>query len=172
MSGQLEKIIRNNFASIKSFSDETGIKYSRLIRAMRGNLKHGFSAEEILTMANALDISTIHWERYFGPIPIDLKKEFNDSITKIINRCLDHHGKWKHSYFWTPSYNASGRRKCENKNNFEHRFVWNDREYRFVSDLSVSCANYYYNGRFYQDGLRKDAGLFKRLLKAIEASQD
>ena len=84
-----------------------------------------------------------------------------------VETVIDHHDHWKQAYFWSArGLNASARRRTENKESFEVSFKHDGVIYRYVSDVRVSCANYYYRGEFFENGEKKNVALFKRLLKA------
>ena len=81
-----------------------------------------------------------------------------------VKRALAQHEKYRNSYHWTNMGNASSRRHTEEMNNWEVSFKHKGHEYKYVSDVTVSCRNFYYRGAFYLDGEKKTVRLFKGLI--------
>ena len=83
-----------------------------------------------------------------------------------VEMVIEHHDHWQKSYFWSAKgTNATSRRRTENKESFEVSFKHHGVVYRYVSSVRVSSSNYYYRGEFFEDGVKKNVALFKRLLK-------
>jgi hypothetical protein len=90
----------------------------------------------------------------------------NLSATQVskVNMALDNHDKLKKSYFWKSNGNTSSRRYQESLYSMDIRFKHNHHQYRYTSDVSISCRNFRYWGAFYIDDQQKDVRLFKKLL--------
>ena len=93
-------------------------------------------------------------------------KKLSDSQKQKIKKALDQHAKFSKSYFWSNTDNASNRRQQEKANNWEVSFIHKGVEYRYISNLSISCRNFYYTGEFYRNGKRGNVRIFKNLLES------
>ena len=82
---------------------------------------------------------------------------------KIV-KSLAQHDRHKNSYFWTPNGEASGRRNTERRETWAVSFRHAGQDYEYSSDVSCSCKNYYYTGRFAVDGETKTRRAFASLL--------
>jgi hypothetical protein len=81
-----------------------------------------------------------------------------------VKTALSQHLRMENSYFWTPYSDARGRRYEEAKNTFSVKFRHSGHIYAYHSDVSCSCRNYFYTGKFMLDGEQKNVRLFKNLL--------
>ena len=105
------------------------------------------------------------------PTPqVKQQESYHMALTKEqrvkVEMVIEHHDHWQKSYFWSAKgTNATSRRRTENKESFEVSFKHHGVVYRYVSSVRVSSSNYYYRGEFFEDGVKKNVALFKRLLK-------
>lgn len=93
------------------------------------------------------------------------KPRITPSQRAKIERALAQHDRHKDAYLWRPPYSASSRRQTENRESREVHFRHAGHEYRYTSDVSCSCRNYYYCGKFELDGEKKTRRLFAELIK-------
>lgn len=81
-----------------------------------------------------------------------------------VEKALAQHEKFAKCYLWTNRTSASERSRMRRDNNWHVQFKNNGNVYRYDSYLDVSCRNFYYTGRFYLNGEKKNVSLFKKLL--------
>ena len=86
-----------------------------------------------------------------------------------IEDALSNHEKLRHSYLWNGDHgNGQQRSREEEERNFAIKFQYAGEEYRYVSNVSISRKNFYYKGSFWLNDEKRDARLFKSLLKKGE----
>ena len=81
-----------------------------------------------------------------------------------VEKALEQHRSFGGSYFWTPPWNASGRRSMERRNRWAVEFRHEGIRYSYSSAIRCSAKNVYYLGRFEADGERVTVRRFKRLV--------
>lgn len=82
-------------------------------------------------------------------------------ITKL-NEMMSDHEKYKKSYFWTPSGNATSRRNQEFEN--EIIFTLNGTKYEWQQDLKLSCKNVYWVSVIYKNDKKSNITTIKKIL--------
>lgn len=88
------------------------------------------------------------------------------SVSQIakVSAALAQHSRHANAYFWKPTGNAAARRQTEKQNTFKISFKCGGKRYEYGSDVTCSCANYYYRGTFTLDGAKKTSRAFSNLL--------
>ena len=86
------------------------------------------------------------------------------SQAEKVARALNNHERFQSCYNWRPVGPASTRRRMEKECSFAVSFTNDGNQYRYESDVDVSCRNVYYSGTFTMDGEKKNVRLFKRLI--------
>ncbi len=85
-----------------------------------------------------------------------------------IVRIIETHNRYKGAYFFTPSCNASGRRRNEERfyeNNPDVSFLHGSTLISVSMSYEESCSNVYYSLIVLVNGVKKNISAIKNLLK-------
>mgnify|MGYP000887714678 CR=1 FL=1 len=88
-------------------------------------------------------------------------------LRTAIENCLDFHGKYRNSYFWSSRGNAAQRRRDEERfetQNPSFDIVTPAGTIRVRPSLDISCKNVYYSLEITLDGEKKNIGVLKGLI--------
>lgn len=89
-------------------------------------------------------------------------------LKKAIKNVLEYHERYKNSYFWTGTGNASNRRFQEQQftsENPEFKIIDGDKEIQVIPKLTISVRNYYYSLYISVNGVKKDIRALKNYIK-------
>ena len=106
---------------------------------------------------------------YQNTVAVTIRKGFkkvklSPAQRRKVELALANHARFQNCYNWRSVGPASTRRKMEKECTFAVSFTNDGNQYRYESDVSVSCSNVYYNASFYKNGERKNVRLFKTLV--------
>lgn len=87
-----------------------------------------------------------------------------EQLRQQAQQVVEHHKTHSRSFFWTPPCNANGRRQEERKKTFTTEIG----HYSYSSNVSCSCKNYYYTGRFSVAGDHGTLANWKQLIKVLQ----
>jgi len=90
-----------------------------------------------------------------------MKKQ--DRVQLVMAEVIDHHERFKNSYFWAPPVNARGRRYYEEQNKREYA----DTYFTLEQDVRCSCKNIYYSADFSVNGVQINAGDLKKFMHEL-----
>ena len=99
---------------------------------------------------------------------INCKEKITEEAVKTAHAIINWHDKYKGTYFWTPAFNANGRRANETRfenNKPEAIFHTSFGVVEAIFEYSESCRNVYYSACFSLDGIKKDIRIIKKILK-------
>jgi hypothetical protein len=97
------------------------------------------------------------------------KRSQNKTIKSVISTLdyfIKENEKYKNSYFWNSSLNATNRRFKEFKNSFECEILGD--KLNINTSLTMTCKNVYYKKEYILNNENKDLRAVKKLLRSLE----
>ena len=92
----------------------------------------------------------------------NLDNKTGEKIKRTIQEIIDNKEKYKNCYFWRPPMSAVQRREKEFEIIIE--FFLNNKKYKVLQNMTLSCKNYYFKTTVMVDGLQKTITAIKKLI--------